>query len=254
LRRARTAQGAKGRLPTFITIGAMKSGTSALHQYLQEHPQIEMSRRKETDFFFRPDQGGHDVDWYRSHFTGSGEQFGESSPNYTKRHVFDGVAERMHAVVPDIRLIYLVRDPIDRAVSHYEHIAARGRTDRNQFEKYFENFDNPTLKTSRYAYQLEPYVETFGMERILVIASERLRDDRRAVLRRVFSFLGVDPDFTSPSFDIDHHVTPNTTPDGEVLEPLVLPELDRQVIADHLRSDINRFRSMVGQDFAHWSV
>jgi hypothetical protein len=258
LRRAETAPPAEaieGHLPTFITIGTMKGGTSSLHSYLRAHPQIGMSRPKETDFFCRPDHGGHDLDWYRGLFSGPGEQFGESSPNYTKRHLFDGVVERIHAVLPDIRLIFAVRDPIERAVSHFQHNVAKGRVSRDQFHAYFEDFDNPTLLTSRYGYQLEPFVEAYGMERILVFASENLRDDRNATLERVFSFLGVDPEFRSPSFAKDHHVTSDkTTTVGEPLEQLVLPTRQREAIADHLRPDIDHFRAMVGQDFPRWSV
>lgn len=246
----------EGPLPTFITIGTMKGGTSSLHSYLQSHPQVAMSRPKETDFFCRPDHAGHDLAWYRDRFNRRrAEQYGESSPNYTKRHLFDGVVERMQAVLPGIRLIYLVRDPIDRAVSHYLHNVAKGRVSRDQFSTYFEDLDNPTLLTSRYGWQLEPFVEAYGMERILVVASEDLRDAREAALTRVFAFIGVDPQFRSSSFEVDRHVTADkTTTGGEPLEQLTLSPSQREAIADHLRPDIDGFRALVGQDFAHWSV
>ncbi len=258
LRRAAVAaspEPVEGPLPTFITIGTMKGGTSSLHSYLQAHPQVAMSRPKETDFFCRPDHDGHDLAWYRSRFDRQAEQYGESSPNYTKRHLFDGVVERMQAVLPDIRLIFLVRDPIDRAVSHYLHNVAKGRVDRDGFSTYFEDLDNPILLTSRYHWQLEPFVEAYGMERILVLASEDLRDDREATLARTFAFIGVDQEFRSPSFAVDRHVTADkSTTSGDPLERLTLPPRQREAIADHLRPDIDGFRALVGQDFAHWSV
>ena len=246
----------EGPLPTFITIGTMKGGTSSLHSYLQSHPQVAMSRPKETDFFCRPDHDGHDLAWYQSRFhRRRGEQYGESSPNYTKRHLFDGVVGRMQAVLPDIRLIYLVRDPIDRAVSHFLHNVAKGRVGRDEFSTYFEDLDNPILLTSRYGWQLEPFVEAYGMERILVVASEDLRDARKATLARVFAFIGVDPQFRSSSFEVDRHVTADkTTTAGEPLERLTLSPSQQAAIADHLRPDIDGFRALVGQDFAHWSV
>jgi hypothetical protein len=244
-----------GPLPTFITIGTMKGGTSALHSYLREHPEIGMSTPKETDFFCRADHDGHDLDWYRGLFSGSGPQFGESSPNYTKRHLFDGVVERMQAVLPDLRLIYVVRDPIDRAVSHFLHNVHKQRVDAGDFATYFRDLDNPALLTSRYAYQLEPFAEAYGMDRILVMASEDLRDDRAAAMRRVFEFLGVDPEFTSPKFEINRHVTATKLEEaGASTERPVLTPEQRDAIADHLRPDIDRFRSMVGQEFGHWSV
>ena len=246
---------ADGPLPTFITIGSMKGGTSALHSYLKEHPEIGMSDPKETNFFCRADHDGHDLAWYRGLFSGSGPKFGESSPNYTKRHMFDGVVERMKPVLPDIRLIYLVRDPIDRAVSNFLHNVAKGRVKRADFSSYFDDLDNPALLTSRYDFQLEPFVQAYGLDRILVMASEDLRDDRAAALKRVFSFLGVDPEFTSPKFTIDRHVTTaKMERAGESVDRPALTERQHQAIADHLRPDIDRFRALVGQDFAHWSV
>ena len=257
LRRASSpsADDVEGPLPTFITIGTMKGGTSALHSYLREHPEVGMSKPKETDFFCRPDHDGHDLSWYRGLFSGSGPQFGESSPNYTKRHLFDGVVERMQPVLPDIRLIFLARDPIDRAVSHFLHNVAKGRVSRDDFAAYFDDVDNPALLTSRYDYQLKPFVEAYGVDRILVMASEDLRDDRAAALKRVFAFLGVDPEFTSPSFTIDRHVTASKMEKaGESLDRPQLSEHQRETIAQHLRPDIDRFRALVGQDFAHWSI
>jgi hypothetical protein len=244
-----------GPLPTFITIGTMKGGTSSLHSYLREHPEIGMSTPKETDFFCKPDHDGHDLDWYRGLFSGSGPQFGESSPNYTKRHLFDGVVERIQTVLPDIRLIFMVRDPIDRAVSHFLHNVHKGRVDADHFATYFADLDNPALLTSRYGYQLEPFAQAYGMDRILVMASEDLRDDRAAAMKRVFEFLGVDPEFTSPKFQIDRHVTATKLEKaGASTDRPELSTEQREAIADHLRPDIDDFRTMVGQQFAHWSV
>lgn len=244
-----------GHLPTFITIGTMKGGTSSLHSYLREHPQIGMSKPKETDFFCRPDHGGHDLAWYRGRFTGSGPQFGESSPNYTKQHLFPGVVDRMHPVLPDLRLIFLARDPIDRAVSHFLHNVAKKRLSRADFSAYFDDVENPALLTSRYGWQLEPFVQAYGRDRLLVMASEDLRDDRAGALKRVFTFLGVDPEFTSPSFSVDRHVTSaKMEKAGESVDRPTLGERQRASITESLRPDIDRFREMVGQDFAHWSV
>jgi hypothetical protein len=257
LRRAQAAPSddVEGPLPTFLTIGTMKGGTSALHSYLGEHPEVGMSKPKETDFFSRPDHGGHDLAWYRGRFSGSGPQFGESSTNYTKRHLFDGVVERMKPVLPDVRLIFLARDPIDRAVSNFLHNVAKGRMRSGEFDAFFDDLDNPALTTSRYAYQLEPFVEAYGLERILVLASEDLRDDRATALKRVFTFIGVDPEFTSPRFTTDRHVTSDKMKKaGESLDRPALTERQREAIADHLRPDVERFRALVGQDFANWSI
>src|SRR5688572_24468381 len=110
-------------LPNFFIIGAMKAGTTSLWQYLRRHPEIFMSKLKEPGYFteeLRWDQG---IEWYRSLFddAGSARAVGEASTSYTKWPRFAGIPARMHALVPEARLIYLVRDPGDRIRSHYIH-------------------------------------------------------------------------------------------------------------------------------------
>jgi hypothetical protein len=126
---------------------------------------------------------------------------------------------------------------------------------RGDFSTYFDDLDNHALLTSRYHYQLEPFVQAYGLERILVMASEDLRNDRAAALRRVFAFLGIDPEFTSPRFTIDRHLTSDMMAKaGESLDRPTLTERQHAAIADHLRPDIDRFRALVGLPFANWSV
>ncbi|MBW1859792.1 MAG: sulfotransferase domain-containing protein, partial [Deltaproteobacteria bacterium] len=111
-------------------IGALKCGTTSLHYYLGLHPEISMSREKELYFFVKECNWYKGVDWYKSHFSGQSRIYGECTPIYTAYPVYRGVAERMHGVVPGAKLIYVVRDPIDRLVSHYVHACEMGREDR----------------------------------------------------------------------------------------------------------------------------
>jgi hypothetical protein len=111
-------------LPNFIIIGAMKCGTTSLYYQLSEHKEVKMSIQKETNFFIRKrdfEKGRYEKgrDWYESCFPEGGMARGECSPNYTKVHLFPGVAQRMQELLPDVRLVYMVRDPIERLVSHY---------------------------------------------------------------------------------------------------------------------------------------
>ncbi len=245
----------RGALPTFIVIGAMKSGTVSFHNYLRTHPEIGMSRPKETNFFTNPDHNGHDLRWYRKQFFGRGPQFGESTTWYTKRHQRDGVAERMHVLLPNLRLIYLVRDPVDRAVTHFLHDLDKGRVRAEDFDAVFADPTSTYFETSRYAFQLDPYLDTYGRDRILVITSEDLRDQRVVTLQRVFAFLGVDASFTSPTFDVVHHRTLNKASlDAELVGRLQLSPGQRRFVTDTLQDDIDRFRTIVGDDFARWSV
>lgn len=184
-------------LPTFVVIGAMKTGTSSLASYLRVHPQVFMTTPKEPGFFsMRWDKG---VPWYEALFDGAGDAVarGEASTNYTKAPVLPHVPERMAQVIPDAKLIYVVRNPVTRIRSQYVHNVAN-KGERRKIAIAVR--DNPDyLDFSRYAYQLGLFLEHYPRESILVISSERLRTDREASLKDVFQFVGVDAGVTIPN-------------------------------------------------------
>jgi sulfotransferase family protein len=189
-----------GALPNLVVIGGLKCGTTSLHHYLSLHPEIAMSRPKELNFFVA--ELNHDLgaEWYSSHFDPRAPVRGETSPHYTARPRLDGVAERMHGLIPDARLIYAVRDPVARLLSHYLHNVGGGYESRSLDEVLAEP-SSAYIDRGRYAYQLEPYLEHFGADAIAIVTQDELRDDREATLRRLFEFAGVDPEFTSADFD-----------------------------------------------------
>ena len=196
-RRARRRGGA---LPNLVVVGGLKCGTTSLHHYLNLHPEVEMSRPKELNFFVAELNWPLGPEWYASHFSGRASVRGESSPHYTNRPRFEGVAERMRSVVTDARLVYMVRDPIDRMLSHYLHNVGGGYDDRALADA-FADPESAYVTRSRYFFQLEPYLEEFGPERIEIVGREELKRDRPATMRRVFAFLGVDPGFSSTQFE-----------------------------------------------------
>ena len=179
-------------LPDFIVIGAMKAGTTALFQYMVKHPGIHMPWRKELDFFSNEANWAKGVAWYEEQFAKapSGMLIGEASPNYTKRHSWPETPKRLATVVPEAKLIYMVRDPIVRMQSMYLDMLHYGGEVRSKTDVAK---DHDYITTSLYGWQLVPYVEHFGADRILVETAERLKSDRDGVLERVFRFLGVDP-------------------------------------------------------------
>jgi Sulfotransferase domain len=194
-RRGRHKQGA---LPNLVVIGGLKCGTTSLHHYLGLHPEIDMSRPKELNYFIRELNWALGSEWYASHFDAGAAVRGETSPHYTNYPRFDGVAERMGSVIPDARLIYMVRNPIDRMLSHYLHNVAGGYDDRPLGEALSEP-DSAYVNRSRYWMQLERYLERFD-SRILVVAREDLLTQRAATMRHVFGYLGADEGFESPQF------------------------------------------------------
>ena len=167
-------------LPTFLVIGAMKSGTASLYRYLSAHPDVFTTTPKEPEFFsYSWDRG---LDWYRSLFAGS-EGFdarGECSTGYSKAPFRAGVPQRVRQVVPDAKLLYVIRDPVERIRSHYVHEISKRREDE-AFDDAIRHRSN-YLDFTRYAYQLDLYLAHFPREQLLVLRTEDLRDGRDATL------------------------------------------------------------------------
>jgi len=193
----------RARLPTAIVIGASKSGTTSLHSYLDAHPEVGMSQPKELNFFDHEDHLDR-LDWYLSHFDPGLPVRGESSPNYSKFPRLSGQPERMRSLIPDAKLIYMVREPIARTIAHWAHNVA-ANTESRPAEQAVLDPDprNVYLCASSYATQVDRYLAHFPAERILVVDQHLLRHRRRETLRTVFGFLGVDVDFWSPDFDLE---------------------------------------------------
>src|SRR5262245_27376624 len=118
-------------LPTFFIIGAPKAGTTSLHHYLDGHPRIQMSSVKEPRFFSVPASGIPEPpdtvncrDEYEKLFDPAVAVRGESSTDYATHPRHQGAPERIRELVPDARFVYMVRDPVERSVSHYRMAAA----------------------------------------------------------------------------------------------------------------------------------
>jgi hypothetical protein len=275
-----------GALPNLIVIGAQKCGTSGLHYYLSLHPEISMSRPKELNFFIEERSWPRGIDWYRGHFDPAARVRGEASPNYTSYPYRKGVAERMHSVVPDAKLIYLIRDPLARIAAHWVHNYAK-RREKGSLAETLAHPNTSYVARSMYAMQLEHFLRFYPKERVLVFQQSDLRHDRENTLRTTFDFLGVDPDFTHPRFEQERHQTARKTRATRLamrLEKLgrsrrghLLPSnfwlvLDdrlplkrsikrpdvRAAIPDDtlraLREDAERLRELTGRSFENWTI
>jgi hypothetical protein len=177
--------------PTFIVIGPMKAGTTSLHHYLAAHPDIFMTRHKEPDYFVEEKSWSRGLAWYRSLFADGTRSAvrGESSTSYTKSLRFPGVAERMSRHFPDLKLIYLVRDPLLRAASHVLH--AYEGTSTTPTPQELRN--DHVLACSDYALQLGEYAKYFNLEQVLIVFTDDLLHHRDATYRRIVRFLDVEP-------------------------------------------------------------
>ena len=181
-------------LPNLVVIGAMKAGTTSLHSYLDLHPDIVMSSDKEMRFFTDPDCRSW-LGRYQDYFRAGVRYRGESTPQYTKWPLFPGVADRLAELAPDARLIYLVRDPIDRLVAEFVEEATWGVM-TGDLEDHLVDAEaphNPLVATSRYATQLREFRRTFDPARILVVDLDALAARPDETLAGVFDFLGLPP-------------------------------------------------------------
>lgn len=241
-------------LPNLVVIGAMKCGTTALHGHLDAHPQIAMSRPKELNFFFgagadatAPWSAGNwsrGVSWYGSHFDAAVPVRGESSPGYTSPD-HPCVAERMAATIPDARLLYLVRDPIARALSQYDHHRSDG-TERRDLAEALTDPASQYLSRGRYHERLLPFLAHYPREQILIVPQEDLRHDPAVTLRRIFRFVGADPSLWRAT------AAPPAADSGDRITDLD-PGLHAR-LAGALRDDVERLRALAGLPLASWSV
>jgi hypothetical protein len=194
--------------PNLLVVGALKCGTTSLHSYLGLHPDVHMAEDKELDFFVSPDdcdvpQGNWErgLDWYTQRFSPESRVRGETSHNYTAWPLARGVPERAAETLPDAKLIYIVRDPIDRIVSHYMERRFTGLEARPLDVVLREAAKDPRntyVCRSSYCLQLEQWLKRYPEEHVLVLTLEELRDERLETLQRVFRFLGVDDSFRLP--------------------------------------------------------
>ena len=178
-------------LPDFIIIGAMKCGTTTLYRYLAEHPEVEMSREKETDFFVAEKNWPLGFDWYANQFTGADKVRGEASPNYTKCRDFGGVAGRMAKHCPDAKLIYIVRDPVKRAESQFRHSFIMGTLNPQMAGFRGSHEYLHIMDASRYARQMEQYLQHFDRGAILVLDFDDLVTEPQQVMDQIADHIGV---------------------------------------------------------------
>lgn len=177
--------------PDFIIIGAMKCATSTLHEQVAAQAGAFMSDPKEPCYFSDDEVFARGEAWYRSLFSGAAPDAvrGESSTHYTKLPTHPLSAERMAAMLPDVRLIYVMREPVSRLASQYVHEWSEASISCTIDRAVTEH---PRLvEYGLYARQLQPYVSRYGLDRILPVFQERLSTSPRAELERVARFVGL---------------------------------------------------------------
>jgi tetratricopeptide (TPR) repeat protein len=207
--------------PDFIIIGTVKGGTTSLYNYICQHPEVLPATEKEVRFFNKQFNQQFEVgkDWYFAHFPPipAGAKFltGEGSPTYIYE---DEVAARIKKTVPDVKLIAVLRNPVDRAVSHYYMLKKLGQENRswekaidgemevlskltNQSleEGIFSYNKMGYLRWGLYVYFLQEWTRLFPKNQLLILKSEDLYQQPEQTMKQVFDFLGL-PNYESGDY------------------------------------------------------
>ena len=210
------------RKPNLFVVGSMKAGTSSLARYLGAHPEIFMtSDPKEPTYFLTREQlldvlpGVEKRGFWRGDehylklFEAAGERpvLGEASANYARLGRVKGVPERIHAFNPNARILFIIRDPVVRTLSHYWYMVRFFAERRDLLTAIREDPDY--VETSDYAMQMSPYLALFGRERVLAITTEALASQPTATMAQIYRWLGVDAGYEPPNLAERVNETPD---------------------------------------------
>ncbi len=188
-------------LPNYFVIGAAKAASSSICTLLGQHPDVFMVECKEPCFFNEDSNYvGKGWTWYNSLYYGSEEKKmrGEGSNNYSMKEVWPDTANRIFDGVPDAKLIYIVRDPLPRIESFWKQLLANGdsRVTHDFNRSVMENVEF-LVDSTNYFSQLKPYYKKFPESRIKVIFYEDFIRDSAEVMKELFDYLAVDPQYSS---------------------------------------------------------
>ena len=182
--------------PDFIIIGAMKSGTTTLAAQLGAQDGIFMSVPKEPNYFSDDDMFARGPGWYAALFDAAapGDLTGEASTHYTKLPTYPDTIARALDVLEAPKLVYMIRNPVDRAVSHYHHEWGQGNVTDDMEAEFAAHPE--FIEYGCYARQLKPWIEAFGVEALHVTSLEAMQAEPEAVLGEVARFIGHDAPVT----------------------------------------------------------
>lgn len=281
-------------LPNFLIIGARKAGTTSLYHYLYWHPQVFMSPEKELMFFIPERNWSRGLAWYEQHFQEADDAvaIGEATPGYTKYPRSKGIPALIARTLPNARLIYLVRHPVERMISHYLNNLVNLWERELSAEKALMT-NHRYIDESRYAMQIEQYLRYFPRERLLIVKTEDLRDARVQTMERVYRFLGVESSWVPENLDEEHNtsrskesraVRPTAsaisrnlrrlpgykkfvsgTPHSlkklkhrlvtrEIAPTVTIADEVRKELEERVRPDVERLRKYMGHGFDGWGI
>jgi hypothetical protein len=223
-------------MPQVLVIGAMKCGTTSLFHYLRRHPEVDMARVKELNFFVEEGNWRKGKAWYGSYFRGNGGVRVEISPWYSMYPLFGKVPNRIKEVLKKPRFIYLLGDPVQRLVSDYLQLRELGIVHESLSEVLRQPNQHFLMARSQYWRQLAQYLALFPLEDFLLIDRADLGEKRRESLATACRFLGVDESFWHPAWAARHEQSAAKralSPLGQRLQPLLDAPL--RLLPEHYR-------------------
>jgi len=274
------------KLPEFVVIGAMKAGTTSLHRYFSMHPEISMPRKKELNFYNVDRNWENGIDWYLSYYDLDDRKRGESCPNYSMFPTCEKVPYRMKSLIPDAKLIYIIRDPVERMLSQIHHQWVTGVETRNIDDIVYDASDSICLiRYGKYHYQLDKFLQYYSLDQILVVTLESLELRPKSTMEQVFDFIGVDKDFYDNQFKEANNTSKGARKKGLLVKGFkkipgsrrfvnaVMPRtvlrqvkqvltrsIDKPILTaaqeahliDVFEEDISKLRKLTGQSFSEW--
>lgn len=273
--------------PTFIVGGAPRAGTTSLYHYLEQHPRVCMSARKETSVFIE----NRSLEWlaenYYRHYDGE-PAVGEASAGTLGNPV---VTERVRDALPDIQLIFVLRDPVERLHSHFRYLKGqqeiRKEVSFSRFIRLESDWRNALVDLGRYHDHLTRFAEYFDREQMLILLFGPFTSNPADVMKRVYRFVGVDPSFRpnlnvrnptrQPQYDglhrilmrawegvrehLDVYLRNRMRPLRRVVKQWVTEEADRVSVSAEDRTYLRRIyqepnrrlEQWLGRDLSHWT-
>lgn len=210
------------KIPNLFVIGAMKSGTTYLHELISSHPYIFMSKIKEPCFFIDGEElRKYAPQMWNMGFWGNMDKYsklfgnvhketiiGESTTLYTNFPTLKGVPKRIFEFNPDARFVYVMRDPVERTISHYWHDV---RVTSKIRDVMYSLKNDPNYEyVSYYAMQLNEYLRYFDLDRFYLCTFEKLVQDSEALIRDIYNWLGIDNGVAIAGINQPKNVTPKS--------------------------------------------
>lgn len=247
-------------LPDYLIVGAQRCGTTSLQDLLARHPQVNPPALRKGIHYFDTDYN-RGSKWYRSHFplaaNSSATITGEASPYYL---FHPAVPARVREVIPEVKIIALLRDPVERAISHHKHEVRRGfetlplmealaceeerlagELERLMTDPGYNSYNHQHFSyvgRGLYAEQIERYLELFGSNNVLILEAERLWSDPDPTANEVFAFLQIEP----------WHLA--EAPHMNATKPGVIPAEIRSSLVAEFTPTNRRLEEMLGRSFS----